>query len=108
MHGLVHAETFDVRPPQYVGALAGHLLGIVQGGELDILCFGQWIGALDQFTQRKSNPGHDNRPAFDAAMTVDALFGGSHFYDGVDVEDLLLLYIAVDGHGPGTSLEILG
>ena len=108
MHGLVHAETLDVGPLQYAGALAGHLLGIVQGGELDKLCFGQRIGALDQFAQGKSDPGHDDRPALDAAMTVDALFGSSHFDDRVDVEHLLFLNLAVDGHRPGTGLEIPG
>src|SRR5208283_6195221 len=55
-----------------------------------------------------SYPGHNNRPAFDTAMTVDALFGGSHLHDRVDVEDLLFLYLAVDGHGPGAGLEIFG
>src|SRR3981081_1590512 len=39
-------------------------------------------------------------------MAVDALFGSSHLYDGVDVDHLLFLDVAVDGHGPGTGLEI--
>src|SRR6202047_65146 len=60
MHGLVHAETLDVRPLQYAGALAGHLLGIVQSSELDKLGFGQGFGALDQFAQGKSDPGNNN------------------------------------------------
>src|SRR6267378_8612531 len=107
MHGLVHAKTLDVRPLQDAGALAGHLFGIVQSGELDKLCFGKWFSALDQFAQGKSDPGNDDRPALDAAMAVDALFGSSHFYDGVDVEYLLFLDVAVDGHRPRTSLEIL-
>ena len=41
-------------------------------------------------------------------MAVDALFGRGHFHDGVDVEHLLFLDVAVDGHRPGTGLEILG
>jgi hypothetical protein len=40
-------------------------------------------------------------------MTVNALFGGSHFYDRVDVEHLLFLDLAIDGHRPGTGPEIL-
>src|ERR1700686_1923829 len=106
MHGLVHAKTLDVWPLQYAGALAGHLFGIVQSGELDKLCFGQWFGALDQFAQGESDPGNNNGPSFDTAMAVDALFGSSHFYDCVDVEHLLFLDLAVDGHRPGTRLEI--
>src|SRR5207245_2010493 len=42
MHGLVHAETLDIWPLEYACTLAGHLFGIVQSGELDKLCFGQW------------------------------------------------------------------
>src|SRR5258706_11297595 len=39
-------------------------------------------------------------------MAVDALFRSCHFYDCVDVEYLLSLDVAIDGHCPGTSLEI--
>src|SRR6267143_3196393 len=106
MHGLVHAKTLDVRPLQDTGALAGHLFGIVQSGEFYKLCFGQWFSALDQFAQGKSNPGDNDRPALDAAMAVDALFRSCHFYDCVDVEYLLSLDVAIDGHCPGTSPEI--
>ncbi len=107
MHGLVHAETFDVRPLQHAGALARHLFGIVQGGELDKLCFGQGAGPLDQLAQGKSDPGDDDGPALDTAMTVDALFGSSHLDDRVDVEHLLFIDVAVDGYRPGAGLEIL-
>src|SRR6202140_3441150 len=85
MHGFVHTKTRDIRPLQDAGALGGHLFGIVQGGELDELCFGQRVGALDQFAQGKSDPRNTNRPAPDTAMAVNALFGRSHFYDCVDV-----------------------
>src|SRR6267154_3453804 len=108
MHGLVHAQAFDVWPPQDGDALAGHLFGIVQRGELDIFCFGGWVAALDKFAERESNPRYNDRPAFDAAMTVDSFFGRGHLDDCVDVEHLLLLDLAVDGDGPGARLEVLG
>src|SRR2546429_941672 len=106
MHGLVHAKTFDIRPLQDTGALAGHLFGIVQSGEFYKLCFGQWFSALDQFAQRESDPRNNNRPALDTAMAVDALFGSSHFYDRVNVVYLLFLDLAFDGLCSWTCPEI--
>ena len=40
-------------------------------------------------------------------MAIDALFRRGHLDDGVHIEHLLLLDVAVDGDGPGTRLEIL-
>ena len=108
MHGLVHAQALDVGPVQDRCAQAGHLAGIVQRGELDKLCFALRVDALDQLAQRKANPGYDDRPSFDAAVAVDALFWRRHLEDGVYVEFLLLVDQAVDLYLPGTRAEILG
>src|SRR5208283_4319227 len=106
VHGFIHPQAFDVGPLQHIEALARHLLGVVEGGEFDKLRAGEGIGALDQFAKGEADPGHYDRPAFDAAMAVDALFGSGNFDDGIDVEDLLFLDQAVDGYRPGTGLEI--
>ena len=41
-------------------------------------------------------------------MAVDALLRRGHLDDRVHIEHLFLLYLAIDGDGPGTGLEILG
>src|SRR5580704_8380373 len=107
MHGFVHAQTFDVGPLKNRTLLARHLSQIHERGELDVLRFTGWVHALDQFAQRKTNPWHHDRPAFDASMTIDALLGRSHLDDLVHIEFLLLVDQAVDLHLPRTRAEVL-
>ena len=60
---------------------------------------------LDELRERVADPGNDHAPCFDAAVAIDALFEGSQFQEGVDVEFLRVLDVAFDGDGPGTRLE---
>src|ERR1700686_623754 len=41
-------------------------------------------------------------------MAIDALFRRCHLQDRINIEDLVLLHLAVDGNGPGAGFEILG
>ncbi len=77
-------------------------------GELDELSLAGGVGAFDEFAEREADPGDDNRPSFNTAMTVDALLGWGHLEDGVDIQFLFFFDLAIDLNFPGARAEFLG
>src|SRR5581483_2953079 len=108
MHGFVEAKAFDVRPVQYGTALPRHLAGIQDRGELDELGLAQRFNLLQKSTQRKSNPGNYDGPAFHAAMTIDALLGSGQLENGIYVQFLLVLNQSLDADIPRSRTEFAG
>src|SRR5208282_2052088 len=69
------------------------------------------VRGLDKFsygTEGKTDPGNDNRPAFDATVTIDALFERGELEDFVHREFALGFDFAFDRDGPGRCAEFLG
>ena len=75
-------------------------------GKFHVLCLARRIDPLDQFAQRKADPGNDDRPSLYTAMAVDPLFRRRHLDYLVDIEFLLLFDKTIDLHFPGASAEI--
>ena len=68
MHRLVETERLDVRPRQYPAALAGHLGGIKQRGELDKPGPRSRLHPRHEILEGKAEPGDHHAPPFDAAV----------------------------------------
>ena len=108
MHGFVHAQAFHIRPLQHAHALSRHLCRVEQRDEFDELRIACRFDALDQFRQRKTDPGNHHRPAFHATHAVDALFQRREFQEFVDVVNLLLLDLAFHLDLPRTGFQLAG
>ena len=108
MHGLIHAESFDIGPLENLAALAGHLSHIQDCGELHEFCLAGGINTLDEFTERKPDPGNNDRPPLHAAMAIDALLGSCHLDDCIHIEFLLLGHRTFDFDFPRARTKILG
>ena len=105
MHRLVHAQSFDVRPAQTGKADARHLVGVGERRELDELRFGGRLDFLDEVGERKSDPGNDHRPGFDASMPVDPILERLALEDVFEVPDRRLGHFAFDRHRPRRRFE---
>src|SRR4051812_5167488 len=106
MHRFVEAKTFGVGPVEHAAAESRHLLGPIDSGELDELRFSERLNLLEQCTEREADPRNNHRPAFNTAMTIDALLERSKLHDGVEVERFRRLHVAIDFDRPRTRLEL--
>src|ERR1051326_7027661 len=74
MHRFIKTQSFDVRPVEDASALIWHPVRIEQSLESHVTRGGRWFDLLQQFLQRKTDPGDYHRPTFNASQPVDPLF----------------------------------
>ena len=103
MHRLVEPQALNIRPLQYGVPLARHLLWIKQGRELDVLGAASRLQALDQVTERESQPRNDHRPGLDAPHAVDALLEREPPQQVLDGQRARLAHLARDLDRPRTG-----
>ena len=108
VHRLVQAQPLDVRPLEDRVALARHLSGVVQRGELDELRAGVRLGALDHAAQGEAHPWDHHRPAFHAPEPVDALFERVRLHEVLELVVGRLQALAIHAHRPGPGSEAAG
>src|SRR5712692_3196373 len=101
MGGLVDPQALDVGPVEDARPLTRHLLRVQQGGEGDVLRLGGGLDSLDQLRKWKTQPGNDHRPGLHAAHAIDPLLKIKPTSESVDVHDLGLVDLALDGYRPG-------
>jgi hypothetical protein len=84
------------------------LAEIIKSFEGDVFRFGSGLDQFCEGTEGIADPGHDDGPALDTAMAVDALLERSELQDFVHGELAGLFDFAFDGNGPGRSYQSLG
>ena len=105
MHGLVEAQPLDVGPIQHASFLLRHLLRVQQRRERHVARACRRLDALQEVGEREADPGDDHRPGLDAAHPIDALLEREPAAELVDIHDLRLGDLSVDGDGPGAGPE---
>ena len=101
MHGLVHAQAFDVRPVQIATANARHGLRVGLRDELNVFGTGQGLYTANQIRQGIASPGNHHRPTFDTAQAVNAFLHGTPLHHIFQIKARGFLHQALHFNGPG-------
>src|SRR6266403_2022374 len=78
----------------------GHLAGVIESLEGDVACFRRRLDELCEDAEGETDPRHNDGPAFDATMAVDAFFEWSEFQDFVYGELAWLGDVTFNGNVP--------
>ena len=105
MQGFIQAQAFGIGPIQHARANTGHLPGIGQRHELDVLRAALRLDALDERRQRVAHPGNHHRPALHAAQAVDTLFHRGQLEQGIKVKGARFVDQALYLNRPRSGLE---
>src|SRR5262245_50945836 len=108
MHRLVEAPAFDVRPLERVGALLRKLSDVMECVELYEAGFRCRLDALDDVSERNTDPRDDQRPGFDAAEAINALLEHVRFDEVFERVRRGLGDVTLDGNLPWTRTESAG
>src|SRR6266403_1332718 len=100
VHGLVKTKTFDVGKIDAAVLSLGHLAGVIESLEGDVACFRRRLDELCEDAEGETDPRHNDGPAFDATMAVDAFFEWSEFQDFVYGELAWLGDVTFNGNVP--------
>ena len=101
MHGLVEAQTFDVRELDAGMVAPRHLRMIVVGLKGDVFGFFVGLGGFENCVERIADPRNDDGPAFHAAMAINTLFERRELQDIVHAVLGRFFDFAFDGNRPG-------
>ena len=107
MQGFVETKAFDVGIVEAGVVRVWHLLGVVKSLESHVFGFGQRLDEFENGAERIANPRNDDRPAFDAAVAINAFFEWSELENFVHGKFSRSFHLAFDGDAPGRRAEIL-
>src|SRR5277367_5042771 len=97
IHRFIQPQPFGIRQLDTGVRAFRHLFYVVITFESDKCRLGSRLGQFDEVAERISDPGHDNGPRFDAAMTINALLQRSDLQDFVHRKLPRLFHLAFDG-----------
>src|SRR5690348_10274576 len=100
MHGFVKAKPFEIRQFDTCIPAKRHLTEIVIALKSYETRFGSRLNEIGENAERKADPGDYDRPAFDATMTINALFERGKLEDFIHGELARLFDFASDGNRP--------
>src|SRR5260370_3562259 len=107
MHGFIDSQALGVRKRDARVASLWHLVRIIEALESYVLRARKRVHNLDQGTQRKADPWHDDGPSFDAPVSVDSFFERGDLQKSVEIEHLGLGDSAFNRDRPGDCSKVL-